>query len=360
MSAADIRSAFAEARLKGMRAREAAIRIGQSEGAVVAAHTGQHERGLRSVPLKPEWLALLQSLQACGPLMGLTRNSSTVLEKTGVYENLSGQGQVGLALGQDIDLRLFWRLWHAGFSVTERQANGTDQTSLQFYDAHGTAVHKIYPRAHTHLPAWEKLHRDWADPKQAPVFQTGQAPRAQPAPDATANTCASDFAQAWSALTDTHQFFGLLRQFGLERQQAFGLVEGRFTQRVHPEAASQLLLAAALDATPIMVFVGNQGCIQIHTGPVRRVEPMQMQGVRWLNVLDPGFNLHLREDHIASAWIVEKPADVGSVTSLELFNTNGELMAMFFGARKPGEHERSDWRALLAPLRQAGLHTLPA
>jgi putative heme degradation protein len=35
-------------------------------------------------------------------------------------------------------------------------------------------------------------------------------------------------------------------------------------------------------------------------------------------------------------------------------------MAMFFGARKPGEHERSDWRALLAPLRQAGLHTLPA
>ncbi|MEZ5706952.1 MAG: ChuX/HutX family heme-like substrate-binding protein [Burkholderiaceae bacterium] len=352
MNAADIRSAFAQARSKGMRAREAAISIGQSEGAVVAAHAGHHERGLRSVPLKADWLALLQSLRVCGPLMGLTRNDSTVIEKTGVYENLSAQGHVGLALGRDIDLRLFFHRWHAGFSVTERQANGTDQTSLQFYDAHGAAVHKIYPRAHTNLPAWEKLHRDWVDPQQTPVFQSSQPAQPQRAPDTAARARASEFAQAWSALTDTHQFFGLLRQFGLERQQAFALVEGRFTQRVHPEAASQLLMAAALDATPIMVFVGSPACIQIHTGPVGRVEPMQMQGVRWLNVLDPGFNLHLREDRIASAWIVEKPGDAGTVTSLELFDTEGGLMAMFFGARKPGGPERADWRALVMPLRE--------
>ncbi|HEY9095996.1 MAG TPA: ChuX/HutX family heme-like substrate-binding protein [Hydrogenophaga sp.] len=360
MNAADIRSAFAQARLKGMRAREAAISIGQSEGAVIAAHAGHHERGLRSVPLKPDWLALLQSLQACGPLMGLTRNDSTVIEKTGVYENLSAQGHVGLALGKDIDLRLFFHRWHAGFSVTERQANGTDQTSLQFYDAHGTAVHKIYPRAHTDLPAWEKLLRDWVDPQQTPVFQSSQPAQPQRAPETAARDCASEFAQAWSALTDTHQFFGLLRQFGLERQQAFALVEGRFTQRVHPEAANHLLLAAALDATPLMVFVSSPACIQIHTGPVRRVEPMQMQGLRWLNVLDLGFNLHLREDRIASAWLVEKPGDAGTVTSLELFDTEGGLMAMFFGARKPGEPERADWRALLAPLREAGVHAVPA
>jgi hypothetical protein len=43
----------------------------------------------------------------------------------------------------------------------------------------------------------------------------------------------------------------------------------------------------------------------------------------WLNVLDPGFNLHLREDLIASAWIVRKPTADGVVSSLELFDAGG-------------------------------------
>ena len=121
-----------------------------------------------------------------------------------------------------------------------------------------------------------------------------------------------------------------------------------------------MLQGAALDGTAIMVFVGSPGCIQIHTGPVQRVEPMDMRGMRWLNVLDPGFNLHLREDLIDSAWVVEKPGDHGTVTSLEVFDAAGELMAMFFGARKPGQPELQGWRDLLAPLREAGVETLPA
>ena len=46
-----------------------------------------------------------------------------------------------------------------------------------------------------------------------------------------------------------------------------------------------------------MVFVGNHGCVQIHAGPVHRIEVVRP----WLNVLDPRFNLHLREDLVASA-----------------------------------------------------------
>nr|WP_245644798.1 ChuX/HutX family heme-like substrate-binding protein [Hydrogenophaga flava] len=352
-----LRQRFAEARTRGLRAREAAEAIGLSEGAAVAAHVGGHEQPLRAVPLQPRWLEILQSLQACGPLMALTRNESTVHEKTGVYQNLSASGPVGLAVGEDIDLRLFFQHWHAGFVVTERQANGSEQASLQFFDARGTAVHKVYPRSQTVHSAWEQVQQRWADPTRELAFQPGRAPATPPAAADVAARCADDFAQAWAAMTDTHQFFGLLRQFGLERQQAFALVEGRFTQRVDSGAVRQLLLAAALDATPIMVFVGSPGCIQIHTGPVQRVEPMEVHGKTWLNVLDPGFNLHLREDLIASAWIVEKPGDFGTVTSLEVFDGDGGLMAMFFGARKPGQAERAGWRALLAPLRTAGALT---
>ena len=64
-----------------------------------------------------------------------------------------------------------------------------------------------------------------------------------------------------------------------------------------------MLERASADQLPIMCFVGNPGCIQIHTGPVQRIHVMGP----WLNVLDQGFNLHLREDHIEDAWIVRKP-----------------------------------------------------
>ncbi|WP_234264298.1 hemin-degrading factor [Hydrogenophaga sp. NFH-34] len=360
MTAVLIREQFAQARQRGLRARDAAQAIGQSEGAVVAAHAGMQEGPLRALPLLPRWLEILQSLQACGPLMALTRNESTVHEKTGVYQQLSANGPVGLALGEDIDLRLFFDRWHAGFVVTEVPAQGEAQASLQFYDPHGQAVHKIYPRAQTERTAWEQVLQRWADPGQAVVFEAGAAPRTLPAPADTAARCATEFAQAWAGMSDTHQFFGLLRRFGLERQQALSLVEGRFTRRVATDAVRQLLLAAALDGTPIMVFVSSPGCIQIHSGPVQRVEPLAMRGQTWLNVLDPGFNLHLREDRIASAWVVEKPGDCGTVSSLEVFDTEGALMAMFFGARKPGQPELAGWRELLAPLSPQPAGAVPA
>jgi putative hemin transport protein len=80
---------------------------------------------------------------------------------------------------------------------------------------------------------------------------------------------------------------------------------------------------------------------------------MEMRNVRWLNVLDPGFNLHLREDLIDAVWIVEKPTSDGIVTSVEAFDRDGGLMAMFFGARKPGIPEREEWRELVRKLARA-------
>ena len=67
-------------------------------------------------------------------------------------------------------------------------------------------------------------------------------------------------------------------------------------------------------------------------------------------MIDPTFNLHLREDSIAHVWRVEKPTADGVVTSVEVFDHAGELMAMFFGARKPGQPELPSWRNLVAQL----------
>lgn len=348
MSPEQIRTAYQQARARGLRARDAADAIGVSEGAALAAHLNTTDGPTHARPLKRDWLALLQSLKACGPLLALTRNHSTVHEKTGVYERLSAEGQVGLALGEAIDLRLFFHQWHAGLAVTERpQAPGAEALpSLQFFDRHGTAVHKVFAREQTDRAAWQRVVSAWSDPGASVAFEAAPAAEVKPA----AVVDAARFADAWGAMTDTHQFFPLLRQFGVERRQGFRLVEGRYTRRVDRSALRETLMEAAFDGTPIMVFVGSPGCIQIHTGPVKRVEPLEINGKTWLNVLDPDFNLHLREDLIADVWVVEKPTADGLVTSLEAFDTQGELMAMFFGARKPGQPERGAWRDILAHL----------
>lgn len=350
MHTPDIRNSFAQARARGLRAREAAEAIGLSEGAALAAHTGAHGAQLQCEALRPDWLSLLKSLEACGPVMGLTRNESVVHEKTGVYQKLSQQGHVGMALGQDIDLRLFFNHWHAGFAVAEPAGDGA-KTSLQFFNRHGMAVHKVFPREPTDLAQWAQCIAAATDPAQPVVFEPAASKKAQAvAPKEGVDAVA--FEQAWSAMTDTHAFFGLLNRFGLQRQCAFRLVEGRYSRQLPTTALRELLLESAFDGLPIMCFVGSPGCIQIHTGPVKRVEPMEMQGKQWLNVLDPGFNLHLREDLVAEVWVVEKPTSDGVVTSVEAFDADGELMAMFFGARKPGQPELARWREVVAGLRQ--------
>jgi putative hemin transport protein len=57
--------------------------------------------------------------------------------------------------------------------------------------------------------------------------------------------------------------------------------------------------------------------------------------------------MHLRQDQIASVWVVRKPTVDGVVTSLELFDHSGELILMLFGQRKPGLPENIQWRAVL-------------
>jgi len=347
MTATDIRTRFAQARAAGQRHKDAAATLGISEGAALAAHihAAHTLHDMRATPLQGDWLTLLQALQPCGPLLALTRNEHVVHEKTGVYEKLSGNGLVGLALGADIDLRLFFKQWHMAFAVTE----GTTH-SLQFFDAHGVAVHKIFCREATDTAAFAAVVARFADAARTPSDYSFQPKTPKPAPRADNAVDASGLLAAWAAMQDTHEFFDLIKRFDAERQQSFRLAEGSFTRRVAPSAVRAVLQAAAASGTPIMVFVGNPGCIQIHTGPIVRIEPMEIRGTRWLNVLDPGFSLHLQEDAIAQVWVVEKPTADGIVTSVEAFDNAGELMLMFFGPRKPGEPEREDWRTLVKPL----------
>jgi len=98
-----------------------------------------------------------------------------------------------------------------------------------------------------------------------------------------------------------------------------------------------------------MCFVANDGIVQIHSGPIFNVQAMGP----WINIMDPTFHLHLRQDHIAETWAVRKPTKDGHVTSLEAYNMQGEMIIQFFGKRKEGSDERAEWREIMENLPRA-------
>lgn len=319
-----------------LRARDIAARLGISEAELLAlgSETATVTR------LRPEWPQIIAAVPALGRVMALTRNDSVVHERKGIYGALEGGSHVGLIVGKDIDLRIFFTHWKSGFGVSERLKEGGTRRSLQFFDAQGVAIHKIYETGMSDAAAFDALIAQFAT-DHSPLGIAPAPERNKPLADSEIDV--TGFRAAWDAMKDTHEFHGLITKFRVERLQGLRLAGETRAARVPAHSLRATLESARDRNVPIMVFVGNPGMIQIHTGPVSNLKPMGP----WFNVLDEAFNLHLREDHIDSAWVVSKPTEDGIVTSLELFSKDGTLIATLFGKRKPGQPEDLAWRDIV-------------
>jgi putative hemin transport protein len=279
--------------------------------------------------------------------MALTRNDHAVHERKGHYRNVSARGQMGLVLDEELDLRIFLGHWHIGFAVEEETRDGI-RRSLQIFDCDGTAVHKIYMQEDGDLDAYNSIVERFRAADQSSAVTVQPLPAEEPeVPDTDIDY--AGFYNDWRSLQDTHDFFGLLKKFNVSRMQALRNAERDLAVQVPASSLRNVLEQASASQTPIMIFVGSPGVIQIHGGAVERIV---ITGP-WVNVLDPRFNLHLREDAIASAWIVRKPTSDGTVTSLELFDAQNRMIAQLFGKRKPGMTELEEWRQIINSIEHA-------
>lgn len=329
-----------------LRARDAAAALGVSEGELLAAHVGE-----TAVRLRSDFEAVLNAVGELGRVMALTRNEHCVHERKGVYRNLSFSGGIGLAVDKDIDLRLFMTRWTHAFAVTEPRGSGVAR-SLQFFDARGEAIHKIHLLEESDVAAFERLVASFAEPGQlAGMGVTSREPDPAEPFDPPEGFDVAAFRADWDALRDTHDFFAMLKRHKVSRPAAFRQAGEARAQRLDGLAHRRAFEAARDRALPIMVFVGNPGCIQIHTGPVVHLKQLD----DWFNVLDPDFNLHLRESALGEAWLVRKPTVDGVVTSVELFDKEGRTVMYLFGARKPGQPENATWREIAEGLADAGV-----
>lgn len=321
-----------------VRIRNAAAQFGVSEAELLITGIGE---GV--TVLNPDFPGILTEAEKLGKVMALTRNDECVHERKGIYQNGDfSSPHAQLFVGEDIDLRIFLNHWKFAFAVAEG-----DKKSLQFFGKDGLALHKIYLTKNSEEAAFDAIVEKFKseDQNQAFTFEAA-APKQAEKPDAEIDV--EGFRKAWTELKDTHDFFMMTRKFGVSRTQALRLAPEGFTKKIDNSKVVNILEEASEKGTPIMVFVGNRGIIQIHTGNVKKTLWHQ----QWFNVMDPDFNLHLDVTKIAEAWIVKKPTEDGEVTAIEVFNKEGDFIVQFFGKRKPGIPELQEWKDLVATLEQ--------
>lgn len=320
-----------------LRARDAAERLAVSEAELVASRIG-----VDTLRLQPDWAQLLPALGELGYVMALTRNEHCVHERKGYYREVTvmANGQMGLVVSADIDLRLFLAGWASVFAIEEQTGKGV-QRSIQVFDRQGVAVHKVFLTEDSQLDAWAPLLERMRMAEQSADLELRPLPQAESV-QADALVDVNSLRVGWSTLKDTHHFFALLKKHGTTRTQALRLAGREWAEPLAVSELPTLLEQAGAREVPIMVFVGNRHCIQIHTGPVSNLRWMDT----WFNVLDAEFNLHLQTKGVTELWRVRKPSTDGVITSWEAFDAEGELVVQLFGARKPGIPEREDWRDL--------------
>ena len=326
-----------------LRIREAANKLGVSEMELLCTRIGS---GV--IPLSGDFKAMLGSLEPLGEVMALTRNDHMVHERKGIYRNVGFEhgGKIGLVVNADIDLRLFMQHWRHAFAV-EEMARGCLRQSIQFFDASGVAIHKIYLTDNSYTA----LFAPWVERFKGDVnaqWQVAKAPpKAAERPDDSVDV--KGLRTSWRNLKDTHDFYLLLAKYDVSRPQALRLAGEPFATPLETKEILQVIFGLVVkEVCEIMVFVGNKACIQIHTGPIHKL--VHAQG--WYNVLDEKFNLHAKEQAIAKAWVTRKPTEEGTVTAIECFDQQGNLILQLFGRRKPGQRELGTWRDIVRQIEQ--------
>jgi len=319
-----------------VRIREAANNLEVSEAELLATSIGE---GV--VRLEGNWPDFILQCRDLGRVLVLTRSEGCVLEHKGNFQKISIHGkapnQVATVIGP-IEQRIFFGQWKFGFAAEIQGARGP-MKSFQFFDKAGEAIMKIYLLKESNLDVFEQLKNEYKA-----IDQTAQLEIEEIAfPEYAKSIDQVAFTTDWEEMKDTHDFFGMLKKHRLHRLDALKNIGEKWAYQVDRLVVREILEAASERQLPIMIFAGNRGNIQIHQGKVKTLKQID----NWFNVMDPDFVMHLNEDTIDSAWVVHKNTTDGLVSSLELYDKSGELIAQYFGLRKPGIPQNITWKQLV-------------
>jgi putative hemin transport protein len=309
----------------GLRIREAARRLGCAEAELLRACAAAGEvtgcpAGFTVTELACRPREILGALSEAGPMLALTRNDAVVHEREGSYDGLvtlpssrqmpwetsptseSGHtdperlGEKLAVANRSLGFGLWPQMCRSCFAVSV-PSGGRMLRGIQFFDAAGTAVHKAYLREGSDEQAYERVLSQYA---VTPAWG-GRSFEPEESGGTSAQGAPSEGGSGDDALSDPGAYRAFFEE--IRRRNA-----------------------------EVTIEVGNRGARQSYRGTIVRLK----RGRGWFNILDPGFNLHIREERVDHCRLLWATSDVGESeanepgVSLELCDTRGETLCRVF------------------------------
>jgi putative hemin transport protein len=233
------------ARRRGLNNRAAANALGVPEAQLVASGCGRFVTRLGG-----ELPELLCGLPALAEIKSVVRNAYAVQERTGRATAIVPVTNGGLTIEGDVFLlRARPDALANAFALIEPGKYGTKR-SLQLFTGSGESAAKFFLTAESNLEAFEALVQAFAADNQGP-----------------------------------------------EESVAEGTVPAPEAQAAEPASLAAFLHEAARLAQPVEIVVANSAASQKTVRVLERIKRSDRGG--WINVLDPGLDLHLHEDRIS-------------------------------------------------------------
>ena len=298
--------------------------------------------------LHGEFAPLMQRLATLGDLTEVTRNSSALLEKDNVSGTLYVNNEIELAPAEAMHLRIFYPQWEHGYALEEHDAcSGGKRHSLQFFDRYGSMMHKIVLGENGDIASFRQLVSDHAAAEQLAPHLVHPLDSDDESEDHGLRQIDVDALRAEWAHTHNHDDF-IQRQeaFDQQRLRKLRLAGKAFAYQVANDSAHVILQRMTEFGTSIMAQVGNAGIVQAYYGKIKNIRVKDSR----LKIMNAGFRMQLREDHIDSVWVAKKPTTDGIITSLELFNRQGTHIASFLSKKSNGQPEPREWREAIMRL----------
>ncbi len=320
-----------------MYPRDAAKELGVSELELVAVLDG-----VEFWDARPE--DILGDLHQLGTVMSMVRSDHAVSEVNQTFpkwqlregeKNTVSEGALTLQL--DVE-----RLKHILLKVDGKRH------SLQFFDASGACLQKVVVAARSDLGALAQLRSKYALEK-APELKV-EAGSALEADHAAVDPQAIQ--ESWASLAGPQQANVLFETLNIKRWQALEALGQDVAHCLKDLAPMTLLKHLADSKLAVRHSLSNGPVSQSFEGRFKNIQ----DAMGFSNVLDAGFNLHLRSDAVCGVWLLKSEGGEAEQHWIEVYGGDHELISSFSLAESSlGEEElfnaRSQWKAVVEALK---------
>jgi len=209
---------------------------------------------------------------------------------------------------------------------------------------------------------------DTRQKKHCCLYPAPPSQQAAPAKEITLNSRQNNFIKPldccniegfWRKSRDIHHLVPRLEASGYTLLSALKMLPCDLARQVATSAVGDVLKKCHAESTELMIFVGNEAVVQIHSGKIDKIVQLGKQRRNVIHSTTRDGNRAIFKyniDDVAQVWAVNKMSQDGVIKSLDIFDKEGNVIFQFFGLREEGKKQPITWINMLDSLQPVIIH----